>query len=35
MAAASLERNGGVPMEDALADFGFIADELQKMAEEK
>ncbi|HMD70802.1 MAG TPA: hypothetical protein VKF41_05630 [Bryobacteraceae bacterium] len=30
---ASLEQNGGVPMEDVLADFGLTADDFQKMAE--
>jgi hypothetical protein len=30
---ASLERGGGVPMEDVLADFGFTMDDFRKMAE--
>jgi len=29
----SLEKNGGVPMEDVLADFGLTMDDFQKMAE--
>jgi hypothetical protein len=29
----SLERNGGVPMEAVLADFGLTIDDLHKMAE--
>jgi hypothetical protein len=28
---ASLERNGGVPMEDVLADFGLSMDDFHKM----
>jgi hypothetical protein len=30
---ASLERNGGVPMEEILADFGLTMDDFRKMAE--
>jgi hypothetical protein len=30
---ASLEKNGGVPMEDVLADFGLTMDDFHKMAE--
>ena len=30
---ASLEKNGGVPMEEVLADFGLTMDDFQKMAE--
>ena len=30
---ASLEQNGGVPMEEVLADFGLTMDDLQNMAE--
>jgi len=30
---ASLERNGGVPMEEVLADFGLTLDDFHKMAE--
>lgn len=30
---ASLEKNGGVPMEEVLADFGLTLDDFQKMAE--
>jgi hypothetical protein len=30
---ASLERNGGVPMEEVLADFGLTMDDFRKMAE--
>ena len=29
----SLARNGGVPMEEVLADFGLTLDDLEKMAE--
>ena len=29
---ASLEKNGGVPMEDVLADFGLTMDDFHKMA---
>ena len=29
----SLEKNGGVPMEEVLADFGLTVDDFQKMAE--
>jgi hypothetical protein len=29
----SLERNGGVPMEEVLADFGLTMDDFRKMAE--
>ena len=29
----SLEKNGGVPMEEVLADFGLTLDDFQKMAE--
>jgi len=29
---ASLEQNGGVPMEEVLADFGLTMDDLQNMA---
>ena len=29
----SLERNGGVPIEDVLADFGLTMDDFHKMAE--
>jgi hypothetical protein len=32
-AIASLEKNGGVPMEDVLADFGLTMDDFHKMAE--
>ena len=31
--ADSLDRNGGVPMEDVLADFGLTMDDFRKMAE--
>lgn len=31
--AASLKRNGGVPMEEVLADFGLTMDDFRKMAE--
>ena len=31
--AASLERNGGVPMEEVLADFGLTMDDLRQIAE--
>jgi hypothetical protein len=30
---ASLEQNGGVPLEDVLADFGLTIDDFHKMAE--
>ncbi|MGD0870959.1 MAG: hypothetical protein ABSB88_15495 [Bryobacteraceae bacterium] len=30
---ASLEQNGGVPMQEVLADFGLTMDDLQNMAE--
>lgn len=30
---ASLEQNGGVPMEDVLADFGLTIDEFHQLAE--
>ena len=30
---ASLERNGGIPMEEVLADFGLTMDDFHKMAE--
>jgi hypothetical protein len=30
---ASLERNGGIPMEEVLADFGLTVDAFQEMAE--
>ena len=30
---ASLERDGGVPMKEVLADFGLTMDDFQKMAE--
>ena len=30
---ASLERNGGVPMEEVLADLGLTMEDFQKMAE--
>ena len=30
---ASLERNGGVSMEEVLADFGFTMDDFRKMAD--
>jgi hypothetical protein len=30
---ASLERGGGVPMEEVLADFGLTMDDFRKMAE--
>jgi hypothetical protein len=30
---ASLRRDGGVPMEDVLAEFGLTMDEFRKMAE--
>jgi hypothetical protein len=30
---ASLERGGGVPMEEVLGDFGLTMDDLRKMAE--
>ena len=29
----SLDRNGGVPLEDVLADFGLTADDFHKLAE--
>jgi len=32
-AIASLEKNGGVPMEDVLADFGLTVDDFHKMAQ--
>jgi hypothetical protein len=31
---ASLEQNGGVPLEEVLADFGLTADDFHKMAED-
>ena len=31
-AIASLEKNGGVPMEDVLADYGLTMDDFHKMA---
>jgi hypothetical protein len=30
---ASLEQNGGVPLQDVLADFGLTLDDFQRMAE--
>ena len=32
---ASLDRNGGVPMEEVLAGFGLTSEQFQKMVEEK